>query len=744
MRYFSLLLAMLIWCGTALAQTTDGPATLPTGFSTTNGVFSTAFPNTTGYTIATVPGTYPDYQTALNSVACNTIIKLAAGSTYTGSFNLVRTCPAGQWRITMVSTCNNDGTCPVASGLPSQGTRVTTGEAGSMAKLVACSSNCNNVPTLNVAGNYGTSGLAASGYWFGPGIEILPPADASCSGSGGSVTCTSFQQGGLVLDNHASALSISNIVYDRVLGMCPSNAECARIIATSGDHEAIVDSVLIGAHGGPDSQQAQAWWEGEGVGPYKVVNNELGGSGMGSLAGGAGCPANSGLPPHDLEYAGNYVHYDLGTGSILSFWAAANVGNTRAILEMKEGLRWLVQGNYMDGGAVAQNAPNGTAFAYGILERASDNPGNGGCTTNYTQDVTTRFNKILHPAIAIDLQGGNDQAAAPFFKNFSVHDNMADDINRVNGTSDSTAGTAMTIDTFSSPPSQNILINHNTFISSTTGHSWMDIQCPAAPFLPTFVITNNIALENSFGFSAFIFAGGQFTTTYTGGNGWEPNCFNTPFQDVVSSNLSIGTVQATWKPGNTTGIAIASVGFTNYNGGNGGNYQLLGTSPYITAASDGGPLGVSNWSCLNSMTAAAFNGTYTELIGACASGGGSVAPVVVITPVTITLGNSQQGNAGGMATATVTNSGTATLVLNTPYFNISGSNPLDFSNLGTGTCANGASVGIGLSCTVNLQFTPALASSESATLNILGNANGSASMTGTGTARGIARGMSVR
>jgi hypothetical protein len=46
-----------------------------------------------------------------------------------------------------------------------------------------------------------------------------------------------------------------------------------------------------------------------------------------------------------------------------------------------------------------------------------------------------------------------------------------------------------------------------------------------------------------------------------------------------------------WPAGNYFPSTVGAVQFTNFNGGNGGDYSLLSTSPYKNAASDGKDLG---------------------------------------------------------------------------------------------------------------------------------------------------------
>jgi|SRR5579864_2914963 len=118
-------------------------------------------------------------------------------------------------------------------------------------------------------------------------------------------------------------------------------------------------------------------------------------------------------------------------------------------------------------------------------------------------------------------------------------------------------------------------------------------------------------------------------------------------------------------------------------------------------------------------------------IGAFGTAGST--PPVAITPSPVAFPKQTVGiQSSPPLTVTVSNTGSATLTLNTPYFTITGINAADFSNTGTGTCSNGGSVLAGNSCTVLLSFTPSVEGTETATLNISGNANGSATINGTG------------
>jgi hypothetical protein len=56
--------------------------------------------------------------------------------------------------------------------------------------------------------------------------------------------------------------------------------------------------------------------------------------------------------------------------------------------------------------------------------------------------------------------------------------------------------------------------------------------------------------------------------------------------------VNLGNYPASkWPAGNYLQSTATTAGFVNFNGGNGGNYQLLSSSPYTNAATDGKDLG---------------------------------------------------------------------------------------------------------------------------------------------------------
>jgi mono/diheme cytochrome c family protein len=108
------------------------------------------------------------------------------------------------------------------------------------------------------------------------------------------------------------------------------------------------------------------------------------------------------------------------------------------------------------------------------------------------------------------------------------------------------------------------------------------------------------------------------------------------------------------------------------------------------------------------------------------------APAASLAPASLAFSGANIGQSSGPLAATLTNTGNAALNIGT--ISISGAAAGDFSLAG-GSCANGAAIAAGASCTVQAGFTPTAAGARAATLNITHNAAGggsSVALSGTG------------
>jgi hypothetical protein len=114
--------------------------------------------------------------------------------------------------------------------------------------------------------------------------------------------------------------------------------------------------------------------------------------------------------------------------------------------------------------------------------------------------------------------------------------------------------------------------------------------------------------------------------------------------------------------------------------------------------------------------------------------GTGIAPVVSLSPASITFANQAVGTSGPVSVLTLSNTGNATLTINS--IGVTGTNSGDFTQ--NNTC--GTSLAEGTSCSISVLFTPLAAGTRQATISVVDNAAGSpqtASLIGVGAAASV-------
>jgi hypothetical protein len=153
-----------------------------------------------------------------------------------------------------------------------------------------------------------------------------------------------------------------------------------------------------------------------------------------------------------------------------------------------------------------------------------------------------------------------------------------------------------------------IIIDHNTIFNdpSTCGNSGLLYIATdnGAGYMTNFQLTNNIANYGSYGIDGDSNAPGiGALTAYALGYTYNHNVI------MTTSGSSDGR---TWPTG-TAWNMLSGVGFTSYSGTNPnltGNFQLLNSSPYHNAGTDGEDVGVWDWSVFNVKTTNARSGIF--------------------------------------------------------------------------------------------------------------------------------------
>src|SRR5579864_3672211 len=137
----------------------------------------------------------------------------------------------------------------------------------------------------------------------------------------------------------------------------------------------------------------------------------------------------------------------------------------------------------------------------------------------------------------------------------------------------------------STPPLHDLTINHLTAFPSNT---LMYVGDTSSTPISNFVFTNNLMRT------------GPYPIWSTGGGSANCAAYDVPirtinacFNPVTFADNAFITNSSLpeWPANNFVNSSESTIQFTNFNGGVGGDYSLLSTSPYASAGNDGKPLG---------------------------------------------------------------------------------------------------------------------------------------------------------
>ena len=553
---------------TQAAGAYDGPAELPRAYMQST-LANTPAP---GSTIFVPAGN--SLQAALNIANCGDTISLAAGATFTGPFFFpAKPCDPQHWII--VRTGAPD------SALPPEGVRITPCFAGVPSLPGRPPFNCNSTQNvmarlvMPVTGDGPVVFSSGAHYYRLLGLEVTRPAN-------GTIV--------FALAGPANNATADHIVLDRLWIHGTAQDETTHGVRLGGSqYFAVVDSFITDLHCVSITgtcTDAQAISGGVGntpMGPYKIVNNFLEASAENILFGGAAAT----LAPADIEIRRNHLFKPLIWMKGQPGYIGGTNGNpfsVKNLFELKNGQRVLFEANILENtwGGFSQSG-----FGVLLTPKNQTNGVTNICPLCQVTDITIRYTTISHVAAGFQISNSvSGTGGAPLDgERYSIHDVTVDDIN---GPKYAGNGVFATLSMLGSnlPVLRNVQINHVTAFAANTmlGVGSMTSQM------------SNISFTNS------IVTAGNFPVWSTGGvtNCAYPNkpllVFNACFKPYVfASNVIIATPlnspPTTWPSGTLFTSTPASVGFVNYNNGNGGDYRLLPSSPYHNAASDGKDIG---------------------------------------------------------------------------------------------------------------------------------------------------------
>lgn len=549
----------------------DGPAELP------RVTVASAMSDTPAPGVVTAVNAGDDLQQALNNAQCGDTLELQAGATFTGPFTIpAKHCDINHWIIVRTSASD--------IALPAEGQRLTPCYAGIASLPGRPPYSCNNPQNvlakvqMAIPGDGPFHFASGANYYRFVGLEITRPDGTSGPARLISALATadhfvldrSWLHGALQ-DETFIGITLDGMTNVAVVDSYFSDFHCISVTGLCTDAHAI--------GGGVSNTQD---------GPFKIQDNFLEASGQGILFGGGPATAS----PSDIEILGNHFWkpWQWMPGDP-HFIGGAN-GKPFIVknhLEFKNAVRVLVDSNLMENnwGGFTQN---GGAI---LLTPKNQHSRHGNvCPKCQVTDITVRYVRVAHAGggleLATSISGtGKHGAAALAGTRWSVHDLVIDDLNANYG-----GGSVVRIaNDWPKNPVNTITINHMTAFPDPQSSMIVTGNSKKNPQMSQLVFTNNLLVT------------GEYPVWNKGGGPTSCAYRNVPLTTVKSCFATYSFVNngliapppqyppSDWPAKNLFAPTIDYVQFTNYNNGNGGNYELLSTSPYKNAGTDGKDLG---------------------------------------------------------------------------------------------------------------------------------------------------------
>ena len=545
----------------------DGPAELPRIYIQSS-LANTPAP---GKTITVASG--GDFQSALNSASCGDTITLQSGATYTGAFTLpAKGCDDSHWIIIRTSAPD--------SSLPPEGTRITPCYAGVASLPGRPSFNCTSTTNVMAKLNYNISGegpiLLASGatHYRILGLEMTRSTNTGVVYSLASIVANG---------------TADHIYFDRVWMHGTALDETNRAILLGGStYLAVVDSFFTDFHclsvsGACTDAQAIAGGIGDlPQGPYKFDHNFFEAAAEGIILGGS----EATITPADVQVTHNHFFKPLT-------WLQGQPGFIGEVFivknhfELKNAQRVLLEGNIMEytWGGFSQ-----TGFSIVLTPKNQTSNGQNICPLCQVTDVTVRYNDVSHAGSGMQVANGlSDTGGIPLDgQRYSIHDNILDDIDPVKYTGGNGVFAQVSMGD-GVPVLQNVSIVHNTAFAPYQMLNVGD-DTNVNPKMANFTFNNNMMnaalypVWSTGGTTNCAFYDKPSTTVSACFTGWA-------FTNNALIAIPNNSPQSSWPAGNFFPTNTTAVQFVNYNGGIGGDYHLLSTSPYKNAGTDGKDVG---------------------------------------------------------------------------------------------------------------------------------------------------------
>jgi putative Ig domain-containing protein len=511
----------------------DGPAELPRIYMQT-AMADTPSPGTT---VTVNAG--GDLQSALNAANCGDVVELAAGATFNGNFTLpAKSCDDAHWITVRTSA-------PDAS-LPAEGTRITPCYAG-VSSLHGLSLNCasTNKVMAKIVGFPPIETAAGSSYYRLIGLELT-------------------QISGQFVYSIMNISDTSDyIVVDRcwVHGTATDNSQQG--VRFNSSYLALVDSFVSDIH--YVETDSQAVGGAAGTGPYKIVNNYLEAAGENIMFGGSAATTT----PGDIEIRFNHIYKPLTWMPGNSTYAGIK-WTVKDLFELKNGQRLLLEGNIFEN-------------MWGTPIVITPKNQNNQCPICIASNITFRYNIVRHGAVALSIADAPSDAGglAQSSQFISIHDDLFDDINRVEWDTGASSWMFYFGACPSCQPVHDVTMTHLTVVS--TNSSFLFFGNSASNPVTNLSYTENIQQYGLYGVDG---CGTSTLATCAPGA-------------IFTGNAIVGGSSTSFPDGNSFPASWTSLKFVNFNNGDNGNYQLAAGSPFLYATPPPG----ANINTVNTMTA---------------------------------------------------------------------------------------------------------------------------------------------
>lgn len=423
----------------------------------------------------------------------------------------------------------------------------------------------NAVITVRTAGD---SGLPGDGERISPAnagaLAILRP-----SGSGAAIkTAPGAHHWRLMLlevqgngggdlitlgDGSSAQASLSNVAHDLVVDRLYIHGDAAkgqkRGIALNSASTTVTGSYISDIKlVGQDSQAICGW---NGPGPYTITNNYLEAAGENVMFGGSD-PSVPNLVPADITVSGNYVTKQVSWRK--EKWSAKN------LIELKNARRVSIDNNTFE------NNWEGGQPGYAIVFTVRNQDGK--CTWCQVDHVTFERNVVRHTAAGIKILGSDNNHPSLQTQAILIRANLFYDVDsKVWGSGGSGYFVALT------DGARDITVDHNSVVLVNASGI---VQIDGPPVLG-FVFTNNLTNAGKYGIAG---------TGHGSGN----SAISAFLPGAEITRNVIAGAQAGQYPGGNSFPTVAQfeAQFVSYGGG---DYRLVGASPWRSAGTDGQDLG---------------------------------------------------------------------------------------------------------------------------------------------------------